>query len=196
GGQVTSDASIGTVNVRSDLIGTAAAPVVLSAVGQATPPSKGADMALKSLKVRGSVEFARVLAGYDSTGSGVNADASIGTLMVGGDWRASTVLSGVAAGIDTLEGTGDDAKLAGPGVRDNTSVFSLISQIASITIKGQAFGNPLSMETYGIVAEQIATAKIGTTTLHLNKGPHSAGDFLFLSSPSAGGTFSLGEARS
>ena len=65
------------------------------------------NIALTSL-ARGRVE---VLAGYSLTLGGTNADASIGAISVGTDWRASSVLAGGKAGVDTFIGTADDAKV-------------------------------------------------------------------------------------
>ncbi len=173
GGQLSAGADIGSVSVRGDIVGTAAAPVVISAFGKAIAPTKGIDLAIKSLKVAGDVNFLRVLAGYDTALAGMNADAAIGTISVGADWRASTVLAGVKAGIDGFDGTADDAKLSGGGVRDVATIFS---QIASITIKGQAFGTIAAGDSFGIVAEQIGKAKLGAATLKLDKGERDAAD--------------------
>jgi hypothetical protein len=193
---VSTDADLGTIAVRGDIEGTAAAPVVISAVGRAVAPQKGVDLAMKSLKVSGDIGYLRVLAGYSSAGAGVNADAAIGLIDVNGDWRASTVLAGVGAGSDGFEGTTDDAKLTGAGVRDNGDITS---QIASITIGGQAFGSAGSGDSFGIVAEQIGTAAIGRTVLAFQSGAHTVTDFFEVGKTGPGPTgaasdFVIGEA--
>lgn len=127
--------------------------------------------------VTGGVNFLRVLGGFDLALAGQNADAAIGAITVGADWRASTVLAGAKAGTDGHEGTSDDTKIAGAGVRDTATIFS---QIASITIKGQAFGSTTIGDSFGIVAEQIGKAKIGAATLKLTKGQRSPTDFFAL----------------
>jgi hypothetical protein len=192
GGSIAAGADLGQIDVRGDVVGTAAAPVVISAVGKRVAPSKGIDTAIKTLSVKGGVEFLRVLAGYNATGDGLNADAAIGSIKIGGHFRSSTVLAGVFAGDDGLEGTLDDAKLSGFGVRDNTTVATLVSQIASITIKGQALGTSAPGDGFGIVAEQINAAKIGGSSLPFVKGPHTIADFIGLV---ATDDFSIGEAR-
>lgn len=79
-----------------------------------------------------------MLAGFDLTLTGLNADASLNSIFVGADWRASTVLAGVTAAADGFAGTADDAKFGpGGGVRDTAEISSTI---ARLTIKGQALG--------------------------------------------------------
>jgi autotransporter-associated beta strand protein len=173
GGQLSAGADLGSVTVRGDIVGSDAAPVIISGFGKADAPTKGLDVAIKSLKVSGGVEFLRVLAGYDITLKGLNADAAISSIFVGADWRASTVLAGVSAGADGNDGTADDAKLTTTGVRDTAEIFSTI---AKLTIKGQALGTIDAADHFGIVAEQIKKAKIGKATLKLDPGERDAAD--------------------
>ncbi|HEV7402118.1 MAG TPA: autotransporter-associated beta strand repeat-containing protein [Chthoniobacteraceae bacterium] len=188
GGELSAGADLGAVNIRGNIVGTTASPVVISAFGKAIAPKKGIDLAIASLTVGGEVESLRVLAGYDLTLTGKNADASIGAITVGADWRASTVLAGVSAGADGLDGTIDDAKLNVAGMRDTVGIFS---QIASITIKGQAFGTLAGGDSFGIVAEQIGRAKVGAVTLPFKRGSRTAGDFFAIG---ATGDFAIGES--
>src|SRR4029453_5639402 len=95
GGRLSAGADVGAMTVRGDIVGTAAAPVIISGFGKSAAPAKGLDVAIKSLKVSGGLEFLRVVAGYDLTLTGLNADAAIKSISVGADWRASTVLAGV-----------------------------------------------------------------------------------------------------
>jgi hypothetical protein len=171
--QLSSGADFGAVNVHGHLGGTAAAPTVISAFGKTAAPAAGVDLAIKSLKVGGSVERLRVLAGYDITLAGANADAVVGPITVGGDWRSSTVLAGTSAGPDGFEGTADDAKLTGPSVRDHAKIFS---QIAGLTIKGQAIGTTAAGDAFGVVAERIFRAKIGPTALRFDPGERDPAD--------------------
>jgi autotransporter-associated beta strand protein len=184
GGRLSAGADLGTVNVRGDIAGTAAAPVVISAFGKAVAPTTGLDVALKSLTVSGGVEFLRVLAGYNTTLAGANADASIGAISVGKDWRSSSVLAGGKAGADGFTGTPDDAKLTG-GTRDVADIFS---SIASLTIKGQAFGTTVNGDTFGVVAEQIAKAKIGQTIFKFDSGERDAADAFAAAATGPGAT--------
>ena len=195
GGAIRAGADLGAVNVVGSITGTATAPVVISAFGKADAPAAGIDLAIASLTVGANVDRLRVLAGYDTTLAGKNADAAIGAISVTGTWSASTVLAGVAAGADGFEGTIDDAKLTGGGVRDTATIFS---RIASITIKGAASGTASAGDSFGIVAEQIVKAKITGTALAFTGGERSPGDFFFAGTtgPGPGGAtdFGIGES--
>ena len=63
----------------------------------------------------------------------MNADAQIGTVRVGGDWIASSIAAGAAAGDDGLFGNGDahEGKMAGPGVKDEASISSRIGRLST-----------------------------------------------------------------
>ena len=194
GGSITAGSTLGAVKVSGSITGTAAAPVVISALGKLPAPGSGIDLAIASITVGGSVDRLRVLAGYTPAGVGANADASIGAMSVTGAWSASSVLAGIAAGADGFVGTTDDAKLTGGNVRDNASIFS---QIASITIAGAASGTSAAGDSFGIVAEQIKKANISGTALAFTSGPRSPGDFFFVGTtgPGPGGAtdFGIGE---
>lgn len=187
GGSIRAGTTLGAVKVFGDIAGTDGGNVTISALGKAIAPKTGVDLAIASITVNGSVSGLRLLAGYDTAGQGLNADASIGAIVVNKNWSASSVLAGVGAGTDTLEGTTDDDKLSGIGVRDNARIYS---SIASVLIKGTATGSATLGESFGIVAEQIGKAQIGTTKLAFTKGARGANDFF----PIAGTTnFTIGE---
>ncbi|MEQ1862433.1 MAG: hypothetical protein ABMA13_21150 [Chthoniobacteraceae bacterium] len=151
---------IGPISVGGSIVGTSAgATVSIFAEGQLTAPTKGADVALKSLTVGGSVEFLRLELG---NGNNANADVSLGSIAVGGDWIASLVRAGTKAGTDGVTGTADDAKVSSGTVRDNPAIFS---SIGSFTVKGQALGTATpTSDMFGIVAERIGKAKVGGRT--------------------------------
>ena len=150
---------LGALTVDGSIIGRDRLnPVNITAYGQPTAPTKGTDVAIKSVTIKGSVENANFLAG--GAGS-LNADASIGSITVGGDWLASSATAGVNVGPDSVIGTADDAKYSG-GVRDNVNISA---SIGSFTVKGQAFGTTSDTgDMFGVVAEQIGKAKVGTRT--------------------------------
>ncbi len=170
--------AIGTVTITGDLISADPAhPVVVSAFGKKNAVTSGVDLAIGTLNVLGNVDHARILAGYDLSGAGTNADASIGLIRAGLDWTASTVLAGVTGNGDGFEGTGDDTKLGPAGVRDVQGIFS---QIAKVVIKGMAFGtNTPTTDSFGIVAEQIVAAKVNGTKLAFHAGARTIGDAFF-----------------
>ena len=147
------------------------------------------DVAIGSITVGHRVEFANILAGYDQTLNAVNPDAQIGTVNVGGNWVASNLVAGVKnLGADNADGGGDDninygdihdALITG-GSPDNANI---ISRIAKITVNGQVFGTPNSINAndhFGFVAEQIGLLPlplhIGGWNVAINLGPHSVGD--------------------
>lgn len=189
-GKLAAGANIGTISIRGDIAGSAATPAVISAFGKATAPTKGTDTAIASLAVGGRVEFARILAGYGTDGTPLNADASVGTVKVGTDWIASTLLAGTGVGVDTYEGTADDVKLSGAGVRDNDRIFSTI---AAVTIKGQAYGTVPETDSFGIVAEQIKQVKLNGVKLPFVLGARTVGDVYYAAPTGPGATGELSD---
>jgi hypothetical protein len=160
---------LGAVKIAGSIVGTATNAVTMSGVGRAVAPSAGMDLAIQSLTVGGSVEFLLLRGGYSvsTSGVGVNADAAVGPIKIGGNLVASVIVAGVDDGADGIFGTGDDVKLSGGGVRDNGDISS---RIASITVKGQVLGTPAAVaagDGYGIVAEQIGGLKIGAAKFPL-----------------------------
>ena len=109
-GNIKVGADIGSLEIDGSLVGTSANRALITARGM-TRPGRTRDLAIGSLSVGGSVEFASVLAGYDTLVRPVNGDASIGNVEVGGDWVASNLVAGAAAGTDGLFGTADDTRI-------------------------------------------------------------------------------------
>lgn len=186
GAEIGSRGAIGSLLIGGDLIGDGSGPTI-AAFGQFVAPAKGRDLAIKSLIVKGNVENALVNAATNPFAS--TADASIGVIAVSRSWLASSVQAGVVAGTDTFLGTSDDLKVFQPNARDNAVI---VSQIASITIKGQAFGSAASGDSFGIVAEQIGKALVGKVKLPFQKGPGTPNDAFFIAPtfPGFGGGFS------
>lgn len=155
---IQSDGAIGSINVGGSIAGDSI--VNIRAFGQLTAPTKGADIAIKSINVRGSVESARIEVGSVSTKS--SADASIGSITVGGDWIASNVVTASQFGTDAIVGTNDDNLRAGANVRDNPAIFSTLG---SFTVKGQALGTAtMATDMFSVIAERIGKAKVGGRT--------------------------------
>jgi hypothetical protein len=165
-GSIQAKNDLGPITVKGSLVGNATNPVVISAVGQAVvPPGSTRDVAIASLKVGGQVEFANILAGYDTNLTPVNANAQIGAVKVGGDWIASNLVAGVAAGSDGLFGTADDVLI--PDLNANPRI---IASIASVTIGGQAQGTVAGGDHFGIVAQKIDALSVAGSTLPLTAG--------------------------
>lgn len=178
-GRIGAGADIGAVTVGGDFYGTDSAnPAILSAFGKAVAPKSGTDLAIASIKVGGNVGFANIFAGFSVGLTGTNADASVGSVTVNGSWFASNLLAGVRPGTDALRGTADDEKLSGGGVRDHAAIFS---KIGAIVIKGTADGTAGAGDHFGIRAEQVASATIGTgaskVKLAFTAGPRGPSDF-------------------
>lgn len=171
--------SIGALTVKGSVIGNSAASVVITARGQLVPGATS-DVAIKSIAIGHDVERALILAGFDVTGPagvGVNADAQIGKVTVGGNWTASNLAAGVERGTDTFYGTNDDTLIAEAG--ENPAIAS---KIASIVIKGQVSGQFGSDTPFGFVAQQIGAFKVGGVGVPLTVG-------------ASNDTFALGQAR-
>jgi hypothetical protein len=166
-GAILAGDDLGTVLIKGSVIGNFTNPAIIAARGRAVPTAT-ADVAIGKLTVLGRVEFAEIRAGYDASGAGVNADAQIGAVAVGGDWIASSLVAGALAGPDGFFGDGDDTKMSGAGVKDDAQVFS---KVASISIGGEALGALGLPEHFGIVAEVVGTVSVGGTVLPLSPGP-------------------------
>ncbi len=157
---ILSDGQIRSVKIGGDL----AAIATITARGFINPASRGGALAIGKIEIGGSVERAQILAGYDRTGAAANGDASIGKVIVSGDWRASSLVAGASAGPDGLFGTADDALIPGGN--------SIVAQIASIVLKGAA-GGAVDEATghFGFVAEEIRSFKAAGTKVTLSPGP-------------------------
>jgi hypothetical protein len=177
-GRINSSYTLGSVVIGGSIIGTPANPANITARGGL---SAGTDVAIASLSVGGRVEHALIRAGVEFGSTSVNADAQIGTVTVGGDWIASSLAAGAAAGPNGYFGDADDCKVSGSLVTDARGVRS---RIASVTIGGQVLGTMAADDHFGIVAEEVGAVKIGGTALILTVGPGNddlpaslAGDF-------------------
>lgn len=175
-GRVEVEGDLGALTVNGSMSGTAANPLVLMAGGVSTPV-KGADVVLGKLTVKGSVDQVRIHAGFGSapfstTVTGRNPDAQIGSVMVTGDWIASSISAGVqgdaTATLNASFGDADDRKIQGGGVTDDANINS---KIASIVIKGQAFGTAGGSDHFGFVAQEIGVLKVGAVTFPLTLNP-------------------------
>jgi hypothetical protein len=161
---------IGSVTVKGSIIGHRGSQgdslVYITARGQETPGSTS-DVAIKSLKIGGSVEHARILGGYSVALQPINGNASIGPVSVGGDWVASDLTAGVrddaTTMLDNYFGDGDDQLIG-------SDTDALIARISSITIKGTVVGTGASGDHFGFVAQQIGKFKSLGFTATLTSG--------------------------
>jgi hypothetical protein len=179
GGDLSANATIragrdlGSLTVRGGLIGNSNpngdSPVVISARGQKVPGAT-TDIAIGRITIGGRAEHARFLAGYDTGLTPKNADAQVRAVTVGGDWIASDLVAGVAAGADGLFGRADDAAISGAGTTDNPGI---VSSIAGLKIGGLVYGTPFSVsgsDHFGFVAQEVGSVKVGGFTAPLRPG--------------------------
>jgi hypothetical protein len=160
---IFSDGKLGKVKVTGSITGSETFPATISAKGDMLADRTAEMLAIKGLNVGGSVRFASILAGYSTNGAGVNADVRIGGVSVGSNWIASNIAAGVVANGEGGFGTPDDARIPG-GSGD------MISKIASIAIKGTAFGTPTAGGHFGFVAEEIGKFSIGKSVFPIERG--------------------------
>jgi hypothetical protein len=147
--------------------------VLITAGGSATPTARE-DVAIGLIQVGGRVERASFLAGYNTSGSGlngaggINADASIGRVTVGGAWVASNLVAGATTGPDLVWGTADDALLSGAGVKNDPA---LRARIGLIILGSPLAGSTDAAEHFGLVAEEFSSLRTGRVDIPLTPGP-------------------------
>ena len=120
-------------------------------------------MAIRGVRVGGSLDHAEILAGYDVNGLAVNGAVRIGKVAVVGNWSASDLVAGAIPGDDGLFGTDDDISIA--------SQSAIVSRIASVLIAGEVVGTEDASDHFGIVAAQINAAQNGDRDIALKRGP-------------------------
>ncbi len=146
-GSIQSGKNLVSLTIGGDVVGTAGTNVEI--LGQ---------QSIASLTVGGKLSFAQVLAGYtaatdNTTLTEFSADGTIGTVKIGKDFEASSIVAGASAGIDGLFGNGDDKLIGMP--------TSTISRIASVIIGGKVLGTAIGTDHFGIIAANIDSVKIG-----------------------------------
>jgi hypothetical protein len=187
-GSVLALNQLGRITINGSMIGNSTSQAVISAGGQLGATGI-TDLAIGSVIVRGRVEHGLITAGVDPVTTldyqPVNADAQIGSVFVGGDWIASSIVAGAVAGANGFFGDGDDTGMTGIALfKDNPIVFS---KIGSVTIGGQVLGTIGGTDHYGFVAETIGTVHIGGSLVPTAPGMHTddvsigtTGDFSIL----------------
>jgi hypothetical protein len=146
-------------SIRSSDPETPAVVAALARVGGTRPADT---VAIDSLSIRGDVENARILLGYNRQQAALNPDASAGKVVVKGDWAASSL----AAGVSDASGDGfgrNDALI------DGDSTAQIAARIASVIIKGTATGSPEEGDHFGITAQSIGKLSIDGTKITLVK---------------------------
>jgi hypothetical protein len=157
----------GKVVIKGSTIGNDSNSVVMSAAFSANK-----EIVFKSILIGGSAHRTDILAGYNTLGRPVNADAQIGAVTVKGDWLASNLVAGIFAGTDGVFGTPDDKAINAvdnPGSFNNPARFS---SIGTVKIGCQAQGD-VSGATghFGIAATKIAKIVTDGRTYKFTAGP-------------------------
>jgi hypothetical protein len=157
GAVVVFGGGIKTMSVGGDIVGLADHPVIIAVSGGSATSTLG------SLKVTGNVEHGRISVGSIGD-SPFSPDASIGSVVIGGNFIASSI----SAGVDPTNGffaDDDDVLIAESNNPD------LPSRIASVLIKGSVEGTAGSTtDSFGIVAHEVGKVMIGGAKVALTSG--------------------------
>lgn len=140
----------------------AAEPTIITALAKLSPDRASRAVGINALTVKGDVENARILVGYNAAGDGLNPDASIGKVSVGGNWKASSLASGV------LDNGNDDFGI-NDSVIPEAVADQILARITSIVIRGEATGSSTPGDHFGIVAELISSVRINGIKIPLVK---------------------------
>jgi len=166
GGGVLSDSGIvsfgggvGKFALKGNLLGSTTNMAEIRLGVLASPTATNYNVA-NTLTIGGSVISGNILAGYDASGP-VSGNVAIGKMSIGGNFIGSNIAVGVEAGGDGLFGTNDDSLIGTP---------TLISRIASLQIKGFAFGSTNTAEQYGVVAAGFGSVSVAGVNYPTNPG--------------------------
>jgi hypothetical protein len=156
---------IGALSIKGAIEGTAETPAVITARGQKTlAQNQLTDVAFGKINIGGSVRYAEILGGYDTTtdfkAAEANPNAQINEVTVAGDWIASDLVAGAKWNDNfggNVGGVATDAKSTVGA--DNPNI---VATIAKIAIKGQIIGTgDNTTDHFGFVSQHIIEMKIG-----------------------------------
>jgi hypothetical protein len=181
-GAIRSSGDISSLTIEGAITGTATNPVYISAQeGVSKTATPKSDVAIKSVTVGGTATYLDLLAGYSpavskTTGSTTDpAGAPLGTPFDGAaqmgaitfksDLVSSNVVAGAQPDSNGQFGTTGDSAFAPASGKGN-----LYSIIASIVVDGAATGNLNASDSFGFVAQEVASVKIGSFTVPLHPG--------------------------
>ena len=160
----------GSIAIKGSVIGTTAAPVIISAGGKFSPANAAESVAIGKITIGGDLTFSRITAGLSASLFAITADAAIGTIKIGRDMIASNISTGTNP-VNGIFGDNDDIFVGG-----NSGNPALIARIAGITIGGQLIGTAGgAVDRFGIIAEQIGSITVGKVKLDIIG---NQGDFL------------------
>jgi hypothetical protein len=136
-GQLSFSAGVRTVSIGGSILGNELGPVRL----EFDPKTDGE--ALGKLRVAGSAVYAVIQPLTNS-----KEDLSIGKVIIGGDWIASSLSIGTSPGPDFIFGTSDDTFL-----EDETP--ETVGTLGSLVIKGRILGTVGGTDEFRIMAPKI-----------------------------------------
>ncbi len=132
--------------------------------------SANSDVAIVRITILGSVEYGLIQAGYNTDGVGVDPDAKIGTVIVKGNWIASSMVAGIQS-TNTYYGDSDSSDSVIPNpLLPKDPLFTNPSRIASITIGGQVLGTLAGGDNFAFAAQKLGRISIGGRLLPLTAG--------------------------
>jgi hypothetical protein len=165
---ITAGEDIGSIKVGGSILG-GDRTIRIFAGGQATPGLL--DLAIGRIVVKGTMENTNIVVGnndpFDSSDD--NGDASIGSILIGGEFVASNILLGVDVGPDDDFGTADDSFI---GFGQATK----FSTLASLTIRGQALGSV----TFPTINHYIMAERVGKVSVNGVNIPVPTNDTVFI----------------
>lgn len=140
-----------------------------SGSSESSRPRISAGDSITSVTISESIFNTDILAGYNTDGIGFNPDAQIGTVKIGtgtgpGHMQGTNIVAGIGVGSDGKFGTFDDVVFAG------SSSSPAYSKIASVIVKGTIEPTDSSGDSFGILAENLVSLKVGGSTLSLASG--------------------------
>lgn len=159
---------IGTMVVNGDVTGTGSQYVAITAQGDITK-TKGSNLAIQSLTIKGTASYVNILGGYNTYQSTLNGvgganggSAQLGSITVYGDFLSSSIATGVN-NQDTAKdhwADGTNTLLSKP--TDST----IVASIAKIVLKGAVFASVQN----GVAAQQIKSLQIAGFNLPVGTG--------------------------
>lgn len=138
--------TVGSVKINGSILGDRSHLARLTVGGGS---SVDAITALQSLAVKGSVQSASILTGYDPTFASLNPDAGIGAVTIGGNLAGSFITVGADKGSDGIAGNADDANI------------SNLATIASVKVRGAFTGLAGSNTVFRIIGSEVLKLTIG-----------------------------------
>ena len=129
-GAIRATDDIPLIHVYGDLVGNGTNPVVISARGQAAPLTT--DLAIGSFIAGGRVSFTNIEAGYNTADTLVNANGSVGPMLVTGDFLSSSAV-GKNFGTITIGGSVI-------GTQAGTGLIRATGGMGLVTVRGNLVG--------------------------------------------------------